>query len=92
MCFRRTVPVPYRVRYRSVPADRDGKVEEGEHLAAHVLDKHVGDDGGGDGGVGRLADAHHGATRHKCPEVGVAPLSTLQKYKKISLETNQAGS
>ncbi len=63
------------------PADRDGKVEEGEHLAAHVLDEHVGDDGGRDGGVGRLANAHHGAARHEGPEVGVPPLQVLHKGK-----------
>ncbi len=61
------------------PADRDGEVEEGEHLAAHVLDEHVWDDGGRDGGVGRLADAHHGPARHEGPEVGVPPLQVLQE-------------
>jgi hypothetical protein len=65
------------------PADRDGKVEEGEHLAAHVLDEHVGDDGGRDCGVGRLADAHHGPARHEGPEVGVPPLQVLHKENTV---------
>ena len=50
-------------------ADGDGEVEEGEDLGAGVLAVEVGDDGGGDGGVGRLADAHQHAEEHEPPEV-----------------------
>ena len=46
-------------------ADGDGKVEEGEHLGAGVLDEHVADDGGRDGGVARLPDADHGAAEEE---------------------------
>ena len=44
----------YTLQNKAVPANRDGKVEEGEHLASGVLDEHVGDEGGGHGGVARL--------------------------------------
>ena len=46
-------------------ADGDGEVEQGEHLGAGVLDEHVADDGGRDGGVTRLPDADHGAAEEE---------------------------
>ena len=63
---------------RDAPANRDGEVEEGEHLAAHVLDEHVKIDSGSDGGVGGLANPNHGAARHEGPKVGVPPLPMLK--------------
>lgn len=40
------------------PAQRDGKVEDREHEGARVLGEEVAYDGGRDGGVAGLADAH----------------------------------
>lgn len=49
----------------SLPADRDGEVEEGQHLGTLVLDEEVADDSGSDGGVTRLPDADHGAEQQE---------------------------
>ena len=55
----------------TLPADGNGKVEEGEHPTPGLLDEHVGDDGGRNGGVAGLADAHHGAGAQEPPKVQV---------------------
>jgi hypothetical protein len=72
----------YYMKNGHLPADRDGKVEQGEHLAAHVLHEHVRNDGGSDGGVGGLANTHHGPARHEGPEIRIAPFQMLQQKNK----------
>ncbi len=44
-----------------IPSNRDGEVEDGQHLGPGFLDEHVADDGGRDGGVARLSDANNGS-------------------------------
>jgi len=44
-----------------IPSNRDGEVEDGQHLGPGFLDEHVADDGGRDGGVARLSDADYGS-------------------------------
>lgn len=60
--------VPGRARGPS-PAQRDGKVEDGQHERARVLGEEVADDGGCDGGVAGLADAHQPPRQDQQPEV-----------------------
>lgn len=52
-----------------LPADRDGKVEDGEHVGPFALDVEVGNDGGSDGGVAGLAHADQAAGQEEEPEV-----------------------
>lgn len=52
-----------------LPADRDGKVEDGEHVGPLALDVEVGDDSGSDGGVAGLAHTHQAAGQEEEPEV-----------------------
>lgn len=54
---------------RSSPAQRDGKVEDRQHERARVLGEEVADDGGCDGGVAGLADAHQPPRQDQQPEV-----------------------
>lgn len=51
------------------PAQRDGEVEDGQHERARVLGEEVADDGGRDGGVAGLPDAHQPPGHHQQPEV-----------------------
>lgn len=52
-----------------LPANRDGEVEDGEHVGPLALDVEVGDDGGSDGGVAGLAHTHQAAGQEEEPEV-----------------------
>lgn len=51
------------------PAQRDGKVEDRQHERACVLGEEVANDGGRDGGVAGLADAHQPPGQDQQPEV-----------------------
>ncbi|KAF3845875.1 hypothetical protein F7725_002954 [Dissostichus mawsoni] len=51
------------------PADRDGEIEDGEHVGPLPLHVEVCDDGGGDGGVAGLSDAHQAPGQQQGPEV-----------------------
>lgn len=51
------------------PAQRDGEVEDRQHERARVLGEEVADDGGRNGGVAGLADAHQPAGEDQQPEV-----------------------
>ena len=51
------------------PAQRDGEVEDRQHERARVLGEEVSDDGGRDGRVAGLADAHQPAGEDQQPEV-----------------------
>lgn len=52
-----------------LPANWDGKVEDGEHLGPLLLDVQVSDDGGSDGGVAGLPDADQAARQQQSPEI-----------------------
>jgi len=43
----------------SIPSNRDGKVEDGQHPGPGFLDEHVTDDGGRDSGVAGLPNADY---------------------------------
>ena len=51
------------------PAQRDGEVEDRQHERACVLGEEVADDGGRNGGVAGLTDAHQPAGEDQQPEV-----------------------
>lgn len=51
------------------PAQRNGEVEDGQHERTCVLGEQVADDGGGDGGVAGLTDAHQAPGQDQQPEV-----------------------
>lgn len=53
----------------SSPAQRDGKVEDRQHERACVLGEEVANDGGRDGGVAGLPDAHQPPGQDQQPEV-----------------------
>lgn len=53
----------------SSPAYGNGEVEDGEHVGPLALDVEVCDDGGGDGGVAGLADAHQASRQQQSPEM-----------------------
>lgn len=42
---------------RKLPADRDGKIKDGQHVGPLLIDIEVSDDGGSDGGVAGLTDS-----------------------------------
>lgn len=51
------------------PADRNGKIKDGEHVGPLPLHVEVGDDGGSDGGVTGLADSDQTSSQQQDPEV-----------------------
>lgn len=51
------------------PSHGDGQVEDGEHHGAFVTREQISDDGGRDGGVAGLSDAHQSSGEHKQPVV-----------------------
>lgn len=53
----------------SSPAQRDSKVEDRQHECACVLGEEVADDGGCDGGVAGLTNAHQPPRQDQQPEV-----------------------
>lgn len=53
----------------SSPAQRDGKVEDRQHERACVLGEEVTDDGGRNGGVAGLTNAHQPPRQDQQPEV-----------------------
>ena len=52
-----------------LPANRNGEVEDGEHVGPLALDVEVGDDGGGDGGVAGLPDSDQASGQQQGPEM-----------------------
>lgn len=57
--------IMYQFAVMHLRSQRDGQVEDGEHHGAAVAGVHVSYDGGRDGGVARLADAHQSSGEHK---------------------------
>lgn len=51
------------------PSQRNRQVEDGEHGRAAVVGKQVSYDGGRDGGVAGLSDAHQSSGEHKQPVI-----------------------
>lgn len=51
------------------PSQRNGQVEDGEHGGAAVVGEQVSDDGGRDGRVAGLSDAHQSSREHKQPVI-----------------------
>lgn len=51
------------------PSQGNGQVEDGEHGGAAVIGEEVSDDGGGDGGVAGLSDAHQSSGEHEQPVI-----------------------
>lgn len=52
-----------------LPSQGYGQVEDGEHHGATVISEQVSYDGGRDGGVAGLADAHQSPGEYKQPVV-----------------------
>lgn len=55
------------------PADRDGKIEDREHICPLLLYIEVSDDGGSDGGIAGLPDSDQTSSQQQGPEM-------LQEY------------
>ncbi len=53
----------------NLPADGDGKIENGEHVRPLSLDVEVSDDGGSDGGVTGLSDSNQTSSQQQDPEM-----------------------
>lgn len=51
------------------PSQRNGQVEDREHRGAAVIGEQVPYDGGRDGGVAGLSDAHQSSGEHKQPVI-----------------------
>jgi hypothetical protein len=58
MCADRSAPF-------LLPANRYGKIEEGQHFGPHVLHAEIADDGRGNGGVACLANADKSSQREE---------------------------
>lgn len=58
-----------RWKLKVPPSKRNGQVEDREHRRAAVIGEQVSYDGGRDGGVAGLADAHQSSWEHKQPVI-----------------------
>lgn len=54
---------------KASPSQRNGQVEDREHGGAAVIGEQVPYDGGRDGGVAGLSDAHQSSGEHKQPVI-----------------------